>query len=53
MRNGRELYRIRTENLDWSNRTIFVPDSKTPEGRRMIPMTDTLWDTGETQQRRR
>ena len=32
MRNGRELYRIRTENLDWSNRIIFVPDSKTPEG---------------------
>ena len=40
MRNGRELYQIRTENLDWSNRIIFVPDSKTPEGRRMIPMSD-------------
>ena len=29
MSNGRELYRIRTENLDWNNRIIFVPDSKT------------------------
>jgi Phage integrase family len=44
MRNGRELYRIRTENLDWSNRIIFVPDSKTPEGRRMIPMTDRVYE---------
>ena len=30
MRNQRELYRIRIENLDWDNRLIFVPDSKTP-----------------------
>jgi len=44
MRNGRELYRIGTENLDWSNRIIFVPDSKTPEGRRMIPMTDRVYE---------
>ena len=42
MRNGRELYRIRTENLDWNNRVIFVPDSKTPEGRRTIPMSDRV-----------
>jgi len=28
MRNGRELYRIRRENLDWDNRIIFVPDYK-------------------------
>jgi integrase len=40
MRNGRELYGIRTENLDWNNRIIFVPDSKTVDGRRMIPMSD-------------
>lgn len=33
MRNRRELYRMRNENLDWKNRTIFVPDSKTPDGR--------------------
>jgi integrase len=39
MRNERELYRMRIENLDWSNRTIFVPESKTPEGRRLVPMS--------------
>jgi len=44
MRNGPELYRIRTENLDWSNRIIFVSDSKTPEGRRMIPMSDRVYE---------
>ncbi len=44
MRNGRELYRIRTENLDWSHRVIFVPDSKTPEGRRTIPMSDRVYE---------
>jgi integrase len=37
MRNQRELYRIRMENLDWNNRIIFVPDSKTADGRRIIP----------------
>jgi len=42
MRNQRELYRIRMENLDWNNRIIFVPDSKTAEGRRMIPMSDRV-----------
>jgi integrase len=42
MRNGRELYRMRTENLDWNNRIIFVPDSKTADGRRMIPMSDRV-----------
>jgi hypothetical protein len=31
-RNERELYRMRIEDLDWQNRAIFVPDSKTPEG---------------------
>lgn len=39
MRNQRELYRLRIENLDWDNRLIFVPDSKTPEGRRLVPMS--------------
>jgi len=39
MRNERELYRMRIENLDWNSRTIFVPDSKTPEGRRLVPMS--------------
>jgi integrase len=43
MRNRRELYRIRIENLDWKDRTIFVPDSKTPDGRRVIPMNDRVY----------
>jgi integrase len=30
------------ENLDWNNRIIFVPDSKTADGRRMIPMSDRV-----------
>ncbi len=44
MRNERELYRIRLEHLDWKNRTIFVPDSKTEEGRRTVPMSDRVFD---------
>jgi hypothetical protein len=43
MRNGRELYRMRIENLDWAKRNIFVPDSKTPEGRRTIPMSERVF----------
>jgi hypothetical protein len=30
-------------NLDWGKRIIFVPDIKTTEGRRMIPMSDPLY----------
>lgn len=44
MRNERELFQIRIENLDWNNRTIFVPDSKTPEGRRLVPMSHRVFD---------
>ena len=44
MRNQRELYRVRIENLDWENRLIFVPDSKTPEGRRLVPMSRRVFD---------
>ncbi|HKN71714.1 MAG TPA: hypothetical protein VJX30_11820, partial [Terriglobales bacterium] len=36
MRNERELYRMRIENVDWNNRVVFVPDSKTPDGRRTV-----------------
>lgn len=43
MRNRRELFRIRIEDLDWNNGIIFVPDSKTPEGRRLIPMSDRAY----------
>ena len=44
MRNERELFRMRIENLDWQNRIIFVPDSKTAEGRKMSPMNDRVCD---------
>jgi integrase len=44
MRNERELYRARIENIDWNGRVIFVPDSKTPNGRRLVPMTDRVLD---------
>jgi integrase len=42
MRNERELYRIRIENIDWTNKLIFVPDSKTPSGRRRVPMSNRV-----------
>jgi len=42
MRNERELYRVRIENVDWSSKVIFVPDSKTPSGRRIVPMSDRV-----------
>ncbi len=45
MSNERELYRMRIENLDWQNRVIFVPDSKTPEGRRLVPMSGRVFET--------
>jgi integrase len=44
MRNKKELFAIRIENLDFNNRMIFVPDSKTPTGRRYVPMTDRISD---------
>jgi len=44
MRNERELYRMRIENLDWESRVIFVPDSKTEEGRRRVPMSNRVFD---------
>jgi integrase len=44
MRNQRELYRMCIENLDWENRVIFVPDSKTAEGRRLVPMSRRVVD---------
>lgn len=44
MRNERELFRMRIENMDWQNRVIFVPDSKTPEGRRLVPMSARVFE---------
>jgi len=48
MRNQRELYRIRIEDLDWNNRVIFLPYSKTADGRRMIPMSDRVCEVLRT-----
>ncbi len=42
MRNARELYRMRVENLDFDAGTIFTPDSKTESGRRFIPISDRV-----------
>ena len=44
MRNVRELYRMRIENIDWNNRVLFNPNSKTTKGRRFIPMSDRVLD---------
>jgi integrase len=48
MRNGRELYRMRIENIDWTNRVIFNPDSKTMKGRRFIPLSDRVLEILKT-----
>jgi integrase len=40
MRNERELYRVRIEHIDWMNKLLFIPDSKTANGRRKVPMSD-------------
>jgi integrase len=44
MRNEKEVYQIRIENIDWVRRRIFVPDSKTINGIREIPMSDRALD---------
>lgn len=44
MRNERELFRMRIENLDWQTRVIFVPDSKTAEERRLVPMSGRVFE---------
>jgi integrase len=42
MRNARELYCMRVENVDFDGGTIFTPDSKTEYGRRFIPMSSSV-----------
>lgn len=44
MRNERELLCMRVEWIDWNKRTIYVPDSKTPDGERHIPMSNRAID---------
>ncbi|HET9100791.1 MAG TPA: tyrosine-type recombinase/integrase [Acidobacteriaceae bacterium] len=38
-RNGRELYCMRVENIDFDAGTITIPDSKTEAGTRSVPIT--------------
>jgi integrase len=40
MRDERELYEVRIDRLDFDRKVILVPDSKTPAGRREIPMSE-------------
>jgi len=40
MRNERELYRVRIEHIDFRAKVLFVPDSRTTEGRRSVPLSD-------------
>ncbi len=42
MRNARELYCMRVENVDFDAGTIFTPDSKTESGRRFIPISSRM-----------
>lgn len=44
MRNGKELYRIRIEDIDWKNRAIYLPESKSEEGRRLVVMTERAYE---------
>ena len=44
MRNERELFQVRIENIDWDKRLTYVPDSKTPNGIRDVPMSDRALD---------
>ena len=42
MRNAREFYFMRVENVDFDAGTIITPDSKTQSGRRFIPMSSRV-----------
>jgi len=42
MRNKKELFCARIEDIDWNSRVLFIPDSKTPNGRRFVPISDRV-----------
>lgn len=44
MRPKKELFAVRIADIDWNHRTIFIPDSKTPTGRRFVPISDRVVD---------
>jgi integrase len=39
MRNQKEVFRMRWEHLDWGNKRYFVCESKSPKGRRFVPIS--------------
>jgi integrase len=39
MRNQKEVFRMRWEHLDWGNKQYFVYESKSPKGRRFVPIS--------------
>jgi integrase len=39
MRNQKEVFRMRWEHLDWGNKRYFVYESKSPKGRRFVPIS--------------
>jgi len=53
MRNARELYCMRVENMDFDAGTIFTPDSKTESGRRFIPVSSRVKQILEARTARR
>jgi site-specific recombinase XerD len=44
MRNEKELYQIRIENIDWDRHIVFVPDSKTISGIREVPLSNRAFE---------
>jgi integrase len=44
MRNQKEVFRMRWEYLDWINSRYFVYESKTPKGRRFVPISPRVRD---------
>jgi len=48
MRNEKELYRMRIEDLYWDQRLIHVVDSKTENGIRYVPMSDRVFTVLKT-----
>ncbi len=44
MRPKKELFAVRIQDIDWNHATIFIPHSKTPTGRRFVPISDRVMD---------
>ena len=46
MRNKKELFRARIEDIDWTNRVFFIPDSKTANGEDSFQSVTVFWNYG-------